>query len=65
MKYTVQHAYDAYSDGRRLGPWAEGEDVELLESEAEWVNNDSPGTLKPVSASGSAKPAAKKPAAKD
>ena len=43
--YTVNHAYDAYRDGRRYGPWEDGDAVDLDVADADWVNRDSPGTL--------------------
>ncbi|MEU7904115.1 hypothetical protein [Actinoplanes sp. NPDC049118] len=43
--YQVQHRYAAYRDGQQIGPWAEGDQVELSTADAEWVNRDSPGTL--------------------
>lgn len=43
--YRVQHRYAAYRDGRQIGPWAEGDRIELEAADAEWVNRDSPGTL--------------------
>lgn len=49
-KYTVNHGYRAYSDGRTFGPFVEGETVELTEADAEWVNRDSPGCLTEVEA---------------
>jgi hypothetical protein len=58
MKYTVQHDYDAYTDGRRYGPWVEGDEVDLEPEQADWVNSDSAGTLKPADAQ--ARAAAKK-----
>lgn len=44
--YRVQRSYRATRDGRILGPWQEGDIVELSDEEAEWVARDSPGTLK-------------------
>lgn len=43
--YDVQHRYAAYRDGRQIGPWVEGDRVELSTEDAQWVNRDSPGTL--------------------
>lgn len=43
--YQVQHRYAAFRDGRQIGPWAEGDHVELSAADAEWVNRDSPGCL--------------------
>lgn len=43
--YEVQHRYAAFRDGRQLGPWVEGDRVELSPADAEWVNRDSPGCL--------------------
>lgn len=45
MKYTVKHAYSSQRDGKRFGPWAKGDVVELDEHDAEWVLRDSPGSL--------------------
>lgn len=62
MKYTVQHAYDAFTDGRRFGPWVDGDEVDLEEAEAAWVNRDSEGTLvavKPTSTKSSSTKSAK------
>lgn len=47
-RYLVNHVYACYTDGIHYGPWTPGETVELLEAVAEWVNRDSPGTLKLV-----------------
>lgn len=44
-RYEVQHRYGAYRDGQQIGPWAEGDQVELSLADAEWVNRDSPGCL--------------------
>lgn len=45
--YTVRHAYAAYRDGRKFGPWRTGEVVDLTTEEAAMVNADSPGALAP------------------
>ncbi|HEV2778826.1 MAG TPA: hypothetical protein VGX25_05440 [Actinophytocola sp.] len=55
MRYTVKHAYQSYRDGQLFGPWKAGTEVELTESDAEWVERDSPGALEPAKA----KPATK------
>lgn len=47
-RYTVQHSYRAWRDGRLYGPWLDGETVELSAEDAAWVNRDSPGTLAPT-----------------
>lgn len=44
-RYTVQHSYKAYRDGRLLGPWEVDTEIEVDEADAEWINRDSPGTL--------------------
>lgn len=44
-RYTVQHRYAAARDGQRYGPWARGEQVELGDDDAAWINRDSPGAL--------------------
>jgi hypothetical protein len=43
--YEAQWPYAASRDGRRFGPWAAGEVVDLDPADAEWVNRDSPGAL--------------------
>lgn len=48
MRYTVNHDYRAYRDGRQLGPWEKGAEIEIDEPDAEWVNRDSPGALTEV-----------------
>ena len=47
-RYTVQHAYRAARDGARVGPWVAGEEVDVDQDLAEWVNRDSPGALADV-----------------
>lgn len=54
-KYTVNHAYRSFRDGVQYGPYEPGTVVELTDTDAEWVNRDSPGCLteadgKPVKA---------------
>lgn len=49
-RYTVNHAYRAFSDGKHYGPFEAGTVVELVEADAEWVNRDSPGALTKVDA---------------
>lgn len=44
-RYTVGHGYTASRDGKQLGPWAAGDEVELDDAEAAWVERDSPGAL--------------------
>jgi hypothetical protein len=44
-RYTVAHSYAAHRDGRTFGPWAPGEQVELDEADAAWVERDSPGVF--------------------
>ncbi len=48
-RYQVNHSYSAYRDGTSLGPWVEGDVVELDDGDAEWVERDSPGALTPES----------------
>jgi len=43
--FTVQRRYAAYRDGQQVGPWVEGDRIELEQADAEWVNRDSPGCL--------------------
>lgn len=70
-RFTVNHPYRAERVDANLvqfGPWAKGDEVEVDEPDAVWVNADSPGTLtaapakKPAATKGE-KPPAKKPAA--
>jgi hypothetical protein len=44
-EYKVQHSYASNQNGRRFGPWAEGDVIDLDTPDAEWVNRDSPDTL--------------------
>lgn len=44
-RYTVQHKYRAVRDGQVLGPWRAGDEVELAEADAAWLEQDSPGLL--------------------
>lgn len=43
--YEVAHAYSAWRDGRRFGPWQAGDVVDLEPDDADWVCRDSPGAL--------------------
>lgn len=43
--YTVNHRYTSRRDGVQFGPYEPGTVVQLDESDAEWVNRDSPGCL--------------------
>ena len=54
-RYAVQHNYRTQT----LGPWKEGEEVELTEEIAEQVNRDSPGALTEVKAAKAVKAAKK------
>lgn len=63
-RYTVQQRYFARRDGKTFGPWSPDDEnpvVELPDADAEWVNRDAPGTLKPLR-SGGAKAASAPPA---
>lgn len=44
-RYRVTQHYMAYSDGQQWGPWSPGDEVELDDDRAAWVNRDAPGTL--------------------
>lgn len=44
-RYTVAHRYTSQRDGQTFGPWEPGDEVELEQADAEWVNRDSPGAL--------------------
>jgi hypothetical protein len=41
-----REANEIYGRERHLGPWRIGDRVELSESLAEWLERDSPGTLR-------------------
>jgi hypothetical protein len=45
MRYTIQHGYKAYRDGRQFGPWQAGDVVELAAEDAAWIERDSPGVF--------------------
>lgn len=47
-RYVVQQRYHSSADGQQWGPWEPGDEVELDEARAQWVERDSTGTLKPV-----------------
>lgn len=47
-EYRLNHAYEASRDGLRFGRWEAGEVVDLEPADAEWIERDSPGALKPV-----------------
>lgn len=46
--YKLNHAYEAYRDGTRFGPWAKGDLVNLDADDAAWVERDSAGALSKV-----------------
>lgn len=43
--YEFQGNYESFRDGRRFGPWTEGDIVQLDPADAEWIERDSPGVL--------------------
>ncbi|UVS81840.1 SAP domain-containing protein [Actinokineospora sp. UTMC 2448] len=45
MRYTIQHPYKAYRDGRLFGPWDQGDVVDLDDADAAWIERDSPGVF--------------------
>jgi hypothetical protein len=53
--FKVESSYSSYHDGRQFGPYEPGEVVELEQADAEWVNRDAPGTLKPATKTQAAK----------
>lgn len=55
--YTLNHAYEAYRDGTRFGPWQAGDVVNLDLADAEWVERDSAGALSVVAYQGPTGPA--------
>ena len=66
--FIVKHNYRAARDGQQFGPWVAGDQVQLTEVDAEWVNRDSPGALteldaEPVAEETSAPEPKKPPAA--
>lgn len=61
-RFTVTQNYSAEraaGDLTRFGPWQAGDEVEVDQADADWVNSDSDGTLVPAKAK-SDKPTAKK-----
>lgn len=69
-RYAVTQNYSAERVGHdlvRFGPWAKGDEVEVDEADAEWINADSPGTLKaaPAKSSKAAAPKSSPPKPKD
>lgn len=48
LKFTVQHRYFSVDNGQPIGPYLKGDEVELEQGRAEWINRDSPGCLKEV-----------------
>jgi len=44
-RYVVKRRYGSRRDGQQYGPWIAGTEVEMSESDADWVNRDSPGVL--------------------
>lgn len=63
--YTVNRKYTARRDGALLGPWDAGQEVDLADELAEWVNRDSPGVLTPASRPKAKPAAAPEPVAED
>lgn len=55
-RFKVKHAYQAFRDGARIGPWGADEEVEVDAELAEWVDRDSPGALEVVRDKPEAKP---------
>ena len=47
-KYRVHHVYAAYRDGVHYGPYTPGEEIEIEQELADWMNRDSPGVLEEV-----------------
>ncbi len=43
--YEFHGNYEAFRDGRRFGPWVEGDRVHLDPADAAWIDRDSPGVL--------------------
>lgn len=49
-RYKLNHAYRSFRDGVQYGPWLAGDEVELTDADAEWLERDSPGALTEVKA---------------
>ena len=47
-KFTVTRVYAAFRDGTHYGPYTPGEELELDQELADWMNRDSPGLLEEV-----------------
>lgn len=47
-QYLVGHRYTSRRDGITFGPWIAGDVITLEPGDAEWIERDSPGTLRPV-----------------
>jgi len=65
-RFTVTQNYSAEraaGDLTPFGPWQAGDEIELDQADADWVNADSDGTLVPAKAK-SDKPTAKKSTSK-
>jgi len=55
-RHQVTQRYESWRDGTRFGPWRAGDEVELADPDAEWVDRDTPGTLTAVDATGETVP---------
>lgn len=44
-RYKLNHSYRSFRDGVQYGPWTAGDEVELTDADAEWLERDSPGVL--------------------
>lgn len=61
-RYKLGHPYSSFTGGRQFGPWAKGDEVELDDADAKWIERDSPGALAPVRKAAAKKALAKQPA---
>lgn len=62
-RYSVRHNYRSERDGELVGPWLEGQEIDVDDALAAYVNVDSPGALKPTKEAEKAREAAEKEAA--
>lgn len=46
-RYVIQHRYQSTRDGTLWGPYDAGQEIDLREDDAGWLERDSPGLLKP------------------
>lgn len=47
-RYRFNHRYLSQRDGVQWGPFDAGQEIDLREEDADWLDRDSPGCLSPV-----------------